>query len=235
MQEDDFLQDYKQAWQQDNEAMERLVDIPLETLHENIARYERQKTYPGLTSTPLKRGRNSRRIVWMTVSAAACLAFAVGTGLRYMSSESASDGQVLVAENRMEQPDTYPATTWRPSQEGTAAAQGKNDHTSHKTNRNVTTIYSSTEDEIIAATSTPAIEEAMPADAQPNTEEPDLHIIPVIDANAIETTRLVAMGETTAPVIEIETEGLVKITTPSRNTFHEAIVEPLLALVTYDM
>ena len=70
---------------------------------------------------------------------------------------------------------------------------------------------------------------------QPDTEEPDLPIIPVIDANAIETTRLVAMGETTAPVIEVETDGLVKITTPSHNTFHEAIVEPLLALVTYDL
>lgn len=236
MQEDNFLQDYKQAWQHDNEAMERLVDIPLETLHENIARYERQKTYPGLTSTPLKRGRNSRRIVWMTVSAAACLAFAVTTGIRYLTPESGNGNQTLVAENRTARSDQKlehtPRLSAYPSQEGTADAQTHNARTSRKANRNA---YCSTEDEIIAATSTPAIEEAMPADAQPNTEEPDLPIIPVIDANAIETTRLVAMGETTTPVIEVETDGLVKITTPSRNTFHEAIVEPLLALVTYDM
>ena len=220
MQEDNFLQDYKQAWQQDNEAMERLVDIPLETLHENIARYERRK--------------RNRRIVWMTVSAAACLAFAVGTGLRYMSSESASDGQVLVAENRMERPvqpqEHTPRLSAYPSEEGT-----KNVGASQRAKQTSPATQSSYTGENSIEDSSAAIEEVMPVKVQPDTEEPDLHIIPVIDANAIETTRLVAMGETTAPVIEIETEGLVKITAPSRNTFHEAIVEPLLALVTYDM
>ena len=220
MQEDNFLQDYKQAWQQDNEAMERLVDIPLETLHENITRYERRK--------------RSLRIVWMTVSAAACLAFAVTTGIRYLTPEAGNGNQPLVAENRTARPETYPATTWRPSQEGTADASTVNDHNSHRTNNNVVTAYHSTEDGI-TATSTPAIEEVMPMDVQPDDIVPTKPSVPSIGANAIETTRLVAMGETAAPVIEVETDGLVKITLPSRNTFHEAIVEPLLALVTYDM
>ena len=222
MQEDNFLQDYKQAWQQDNEAMERLVDIPLATLHENIARYERRK--------------RSRRIVWMTVSAAACLAFAVTTGIRYLTPEAGNGNQMLVAENRTARSDQKPEHTPRlsayPSQEGTADAQTNNARTSRKANRNA---YCSTEDEIIAATPTRTIEEVVSTDMQSSTEEPDLPIIPIIDANVIETTRLVAMGETTAPVIEVETDELVKITAPSRNTFREAIVEPLLALVTYDM
>ena len=220
MQEDNFLQDYKQVWQQDNEAMERLVDIPLETLHENIARYEQRK--------------RTRRIVWMTVSAAACLAFAVTTGIRYLTPESGNDNQTLVAENRTARPITYPATTWHPSQEGTAGAPTAYARTSHKTNHNVATAHRSTDDEI-TATSTPTVAEVVVMDVPPINNEPDEIIVPAIDANVIETTRLVAMGETTAPVIEVETDGLVKIIEPSRNTFREAIVEPLLALATYDM
>ena len=216
MQEDNFLQDYKQAWQHDNEAMERLVDIPLETLHENITRYERRK--------------RSLRIVWMTVSAAACLAFAVTTGIRYLTPEAGNGNQTLVAENRTARPDTYPATTWHPSQEGT-----KNVGASQLTKQASPATQSSYIDEKSIEDSSAIIEEVMPVDVQPDTKEPNRPIIPVIDANAIETTRLVAMGETTTPVIEMETDGLVKIIEPSRNTFHEAIVEPLLALVTYDM
>ena len=220
MQEDNFLQDYKQVWQQDNEAMERLVDIPLETLHENITRYERRK--------------RSLRIVWMTVSAAACLAFAVTTGIRYLTPEADNDNQTLVAENRTErsvQPQEHtPRLSAYPSEEGT-----KNVGASQRAKQTSPATQSSYIDEKSIEDSSAIIEEVMPVDVQPNTKEPNRPIIPVIDANAIETTRLVAMGETTAPVIEIETEGLVKITAPSRNTFHEAIVEPLLALVTYDM
>ena len=225
MQEDNFLQNYKQAWQQDNKAMERLVDIPLETLHENIARYERRK--------------RSRKIVWMTVSAAACLAFAVTTGIRYLTPEADNGNQTLVAENRTARPEPTPEHTHQlsayPTKNMTTAALTENARTSHKTNRNVVSAYRSTEDGIIAATATPAIEEVMPVDVQPDDIVPTKPSVPSIGANAIETTRLVAMGETTTPVIEVETDGLVKITAPSRNTFHEAIVEPLLALVTYDM
>ena len=220
MQEDNFLQDYKQAWQQDNEAMERLVDIPLETLHENIARYERRK--------------RSRRIVWMTVSAAACLAFAVGTGLKYMSSRSVSDEQMLVAQSRMEQsiqPQEHtPRLTVYPSQERT-----KNVEASQLAKQTSPATHSSYIGEKFIENTTPTIEEVMPVDVQPDDIVPTKPSVPSIGANAIETTRLVAMGETTTPVIEVETDGLVKITLPSRNTFHEAIVEPLLALVTYDM
>ena len=233
MQEDTFLQEYKQEWQQDNEAMSRLVDIPLETLHENIARYGRQKTYPGLTATPLKRGRSSRKIVWMTLSAAACLTFAVGIGLRYLTTNTPSP--TLVAENRTVKPDTYPTLRQTftegllPSQEGT-----KNVGTAQQAQQTSPATYSSYDSGKTIENSTPVIEEVAPVDVQPDIIVPAMPSAPAIDANAIETNRLVAMGETKASAIEIETEGLVKITAPSRNTFHEAIVEPLLALVTSD-
>ena len=106
MQEDKFLEDYKQVWQQDNEEMTRIVDIPLETLHKNIARYERRK--------------RSRRIVWTTLSAAACLAFAVTTGIHYLTPSTTTDSPVLVAENRVER--HTPRLTAHPSPEGTAGA-----------------------------------------------------------------------------------------------------------------
>ena len=220
MQEDNFLQDYKQAWQQDNEAMERLVDIPLETLHENITRYERRK--------------RNRRIMWMTVSAAACLAFAVTTGIRYLTPEVGNGNQTLVAENRTErsvQPQEHtPRLSAYPSEEGT-----KNVDASQLAKQTSPATHSSYMGEKIIEDSSTAIEEVMPMDVQPDDIVPTKPSVPSIGANAIETARLVAMGETTAPVIEMETDGLVKIIEPSRNTFREAIVEPLLALVTYDM
>ena len=216
MQEDDFLQEYQQEWQQDNEAMERLLDIPIETLHENIARYERRK--------------RTQKIVWMTVSAAACLVFAVTTGIRHLTPEAGNGNPTLVAENRTAKPDTYPTTSWHPSQEGT-----KNVGTAQQAKQTSPTTYSSYYNGKTIEDSTPVIKEVVPVDVQPSAEAAAATIVPTIDANAIETTRLVAMGETKASVIEIETEGLVKITAPSRNTFREAIVEPLLALVTYDM
>ena len=109
MQEDKFLEDYKQVWQQDNEEMTRIVDIPLETLHKNIARYERRK--------------RSRRIVWTTLSAAACLAFAVTTGLHYLTPSTTTDSPVLVAENRVER--HTPRLTAYPSREGMRCTRPK--------------------------------------------------------------------------------------------------------------
>ncbi len=230
MQEDTFLQEYQKEWQQDNEAMSRLVDFPLETLHENIARYERRK--------------RSRKIVWMTVSAAACLAFAVTTGIRYLTPNTPSGNPTLVAENiprpyghLSQEGTTYPTTSdvspqdfFNPSQEGT-----ENVGTAQQAKQTSPATYSSHDSGKSIEDLTPVIEEVVPADVQPSSEATAATIFPTTDANAIETNRLVAMGETKASVIEIETEGLVKITAPSRNTFHEAVVEPLLALVTFDM
>ena len=239
MQEDKFLDDYKQTWQQDNEEMALIVDIPLETLHENIARYERMRTYPGLTATPLKRGRRSRRIVWTTLSAAACLAFAVTTGIRYLTPSQTTDNPVLVAENRVEVPNTftYPSASRYPSQEGTGGSRTKNTPADAVSDSQFSKPNSLLESEdVTGAAAVPSLEGKATSSeccasggvCPPNSQFPK-------DANMIETSRLVAMGETQTPAIEVETEGLVKITAPSRNTFHEAIVEPLLALVTYDM
>lgn len=209
MQEDDFLQEYQQEWQQDNEAMKRLVDIPLETLHENIARYERRK--------------RSRRIVWMTVSAAACLAFAVTTGIRLLPPMAGNGNPTLVAENRR-------AATTPIFEQASPVEQ-----TPHKKVGATPT-----------ATSSPKLQQAtlsqasLPEEPAPQTEpaediNPDALTTPIFKDNVIETNRLVAMGKTKVEGTTVETDGLVKIVSPSRNTFHEAVVEPLLALVTFDM
>ena len=208
MQEDKFLEDYKQVWQQDNEEMTRIVDIPLETLHKNIARYERRK--------------RSRRIVWTTLSAAACLTFAVSIGLRYMTPNTPSGSPTLVAENRR-------AATTPIFEQASPGEQ-----TSHKKVGATPT-----------ATSSPQLQQAtlpqapLPEVPAPQTEpaediNPETLASPIFKDNMIETNRLVAMGETKVEGTTVETDGLVKIVSPSRNTFHEAIVEPLLALVTSD-
>ena len=209
MQEDKFLDDYKQAWQQDNEEMARIVDIPLEALHENIARHERRK--------------HSRRIVWTTLSAAACLTFAVSIGLRYLTPNNPGGNPTLMAESRsaaatpiLEQPSPVA----QPSHK-------KMDATPRSTR--------SPQPQQVASSQAPLPEEST-AQAEPAVGiNPDTLATPAFEDNWIETSRLVAMGETQTPAVEVETEGLVKITEPSRNTFHEAIVEPLLALATFDM
>lgn len=214
--ETNFLDDYKQQWQQDGKDMEQLLDIPLETLHENIARRERQRHW---------------RVLWVSLSAAACLAFAVTTGIRYLTPGAGDGDPVLVAESRTAQPGsdviTTPVTSWHPSQEGAAATQRAKARTTAQ----------ATGSKDAAMDITPITEE-VPVDvppADPNPAKPAETAMPAIDANAIETTRLVAMGEKRAPAREVETDGLVKIVQPSRNTFREAIVEPLLALATSDM
>ena len=244
MQEDKFLDDYKQTWQQDNEEMTRIVDIPLETLHKNIARYERMKTYPGLTATPLKRGRRSRRIVWTTLSAAACLAFAVTTGIRYLTPAQTTDNPVLVAENRVEVPNTftYPPASRYPSQEGTGRSRTKNTPADAVNDSQFSKPNSLLESEdVTGAAAVPSLEGCREVAGYVPERDHDSGGVYLQDsqfpkdANVIETSRLVAMGETQTPAVEVETEGLVKIVSPSRNTFHEAVVEPLLALVTFDM
>ena len=220
MQEDTFLQEYQQEWQQDNEAMSRLVDIPLETLHENIARYERRK--------------RSRRIVWTTLSAAACLAFAVTTGIHYLTPSTTTDSPVLVAENRVER--HTPRLTAYPSPEGTAGAVINKQTDKQAKHHLIKTNNTQLQDNI---TQQATVEEFGTINVTPNAEDEFQFSIlnPQIQetANVIETSRLVAMGETRTPAVEVETDGLVKIVSPSRNTFHEAVVEPLLALVTFDM
>ena len=215
--ESNFLDDYKQQWQQDGKELEQFLDIPLETLHENIARHERQR---------------HRRVMWVSLSAAACLAFAVTTGIRYLTSGAGDGDPVLVAESRTTVPgtdiNTPTANSWQPSQEGTAASQ----------RAKVPAIPQATGSKSAAMEVTPMTEEDASVDehrADPKPTMPAESAMPVIGANAIETTRLVAMGERKAPGREVETDGLVKIVQPSRNTFREAIVEPLLALATSDM
>ena len=220
MQEDKFLEDYKQVWQQDNEEMTRIVDIPLETLHENIARYERRK--------------RNRRIVWTTLSAAACLAFAVTTGIRYLTPSQPTDSPMLVAKNRVE--IHTPRLTADPSQEGTAGAVINKQTDKQAKHHLIKTINTQHQDN---TTQQAIVEEFATINVTPNAEDESQFLIlnPQIQeiANVIETSRLVAMGETRTPAVEVETDGLVKIVSPSRNTFHEAVVEPLLALVTFDM
>ena len=209
MQEDTFLQEYQQEWQQDNEAMSRLVDFPLETLHENIARYERRK--------------RSRKIVWMTVSAAACLAFAVTTGIRFLPPVAGNGNPTLVAENRR--------VATPPIFEQASPVE----QTSHKKVGAIPVATSSPQLQQVALSQAPPPEEPAPQTEPAENINPDALVTPILEDNVIETTRLVAMGETKVEGTTVETDGLVKIVSPSRNTFHEAIVEPLLALVTYDM
>lgn len=215
--ESDFLDNYKRQWQQDSKEMEQFLNIPLEVLHENIARHERHRR---------------RRVVWVSLSAAACLAFAVTTGIRYLTPGAGEGGPVLVAENRTtvsgSDVSTCPATSWQPSQEETAASQ----------RTKARTIPQATISKNPSMDVTPIIEEETPVDEHPADPKPTMpaeSAMPAIDANAIETTRLVAMGEKRSRVRAVETDGLVKIVEPSRNTFREAIVEPLLALATSDM
>jgi hypothetical protein len=86
MQEDTFLNPYRQAWQQDNEAMEKsLANISLQTLHDNIARLQQ---------------RRRRRTLWLTLSAAASLALLVGIGLHLMTPTAVEGGTTLVAQNK---------------------------------------------------------------------------------------------------------------------------------------
>ena len=209
MQEDTFLHEYQQEWQQDNEAMSRLVDIPLETLHANIARHERRKRI--------------RRIVWTTLSAAACLAFAVSIGLRYLTSNTTSGNPTLVAEN------CRAAIT--PIFEQASPVE----QTPHKKVGTTPVATSSPQLQQATLSQTPPPEEPAPQTESTEDINPVPLPTPVFKDNVIETNRLVAMGETRTPAVEVETDGLVKIVSPSRNTFHEAVVEPLLALVTFDM
>lgn len=209
MQEDKFLDDYKQTWQQDNEAMARIVDIPLETLHENIARHERRK--------------HSRRIVWTTLSAAACLAFVVTSGIRYLMPYTPSDNPTMVAENRR-------AVTTHIFEQTSPVEQP-----SHK--KVGTTPIATRSPQLQQVTLSQAtLPEESATPAEPVVDiHPDALPTHVFEDNVIETNRLVAKGEKKVEGTTVETEGLVKIVSPSRNTFHEAVVEPLLALVTFDM
>ena len=129
-----------------------------------------------------------------------------------------------------------PRLTAYPSPEGTADAVINNQTDKQSKHHLVKTINTQLQDN---TTQQATVEEFGTINVTPNAEDESQFSIlnPQIQetANVIETSRLVAMGETQTPAVEVETEGLVNIIEPSRNTFHEAVVEPLLALVTFDM
>lgn len=74
MQDDDFLKQYQQDWQQDAETLDKGLRIPLSTLHRNI-----QSSQP------------RRRTPWLW-GAAACLIIGLGVGLSFLRSDATSSG-----------------------------------------------------------------------------------------------------------------------------------------------
>lgn len=213
MKEDDFLNEYRQEWQQDGKAMEEaLSDITLEQLHEGIARHEASRR---------------RRWLWPTVSAAACVALLATFGVRLLSPEATGARHPAVAQNEAPQPPimmpTDTATPWADEQEGlpTAAREAPS---------------AQRQNDMAMATALPILtEEALQEPEVIAKEEETPTIAPACPSNMVETKRLVAIGGSTAKPRERETELLVNIVPPPRNTFHEAVIEPLLALVTQDL
>lgn len=222
MQEDTFLNPYRQAWQQDNEAMEKsLANISLQTLHDNIARLQQ---------------RRRRRTLWLTLSAAASLALLVGIGLHLMTPTAVEGGTTLVAQNKPLKEVATPTQDAAPIVPPipTAATHTTLSHKKATTTLEATTTpalpdIAMTRPDSMTLPST--LSEPLPNLTTPNdTKEPTTHIIM--------THRLVAMGPdnlSTNHTTVTETQQLVKIEEPLRNTFHEAIVEPLLALMTNNL
>lgn len=233
MQDDHFLNEYRHEWQQDSESIEKsLDDITLETLHANIARHQQRK----------------RRALWLTVSAAACLALVLGFGLRLMAPSTSKSNQSIIAQSKT--PEAVPATPQTttpevpstPTEEATTtAAQSLPTHTKEVPR------YHPLPDIALARLDT--MPPALPAaPSQPETSTSTTNeTAPTQPSNSaqnkpsyriIETQRLVAMGpNTNTPSYAnvTETQQLVKIEEPSRNTFREAVIEPLLALMTNNL
>ena len=221
MEENTYLDDYKQQWLQDGREIEQMVDVPLSVLHENIARHERRK-----------RGR----MVWATVSAAACVALAVGVGLRIGTADMKGAAMPMVAQNHAVMPtSTAPATTCHPAQKDyekpmDSRGRGRQEYGGPG---------------VASTRAATPLQGCMPEEApvevaelEGQTEalvEPAPRAVPMIGGNVVETTQLVATAEPTVGASMVETQTLVKVVAPSRNTFREAIVEPLLALATSDL
>ncbi len=233
MQDDHFLNEYRQAWQQDSEAIEKSLDnISLETLHANIARHQQRR----------------RRALWLTVSAAACLALVLGLGLRLMNPSTTENIPPLVAQNNT--PEAVPATPQTTAPEvpttptleaTTTAAQSLPTHT-----KEVPRFHPLPDIALARPDSMPPALPAAPSQPEPSTSTTNETATPQTSNSAqnkpayriIETQRLVAMGPNTKKTSQTsvtETQQLVKIEEPSRNTFREAVIEPLLALMTNNL
>lgn len=215
---DDFLNEYSHAWQQEGKAMEQqLSDLGLDKLHDNIAQHQR---------------RSRRRTLWLSLSSAACLVLVGGLGYHLMMP---SEEQLpAVAHNstpatmplpKMEHPvPTIPSTT-------KATIQRKNN-----TMPNYNSIQIAEDDiahnDSLLNTLPLSLPETMPSTTI-HYEEPMLaqteqtRKSPV---RIVETHSLVVSHPNTTTTHIAETKQLVRIVEPQRNTFREAIVEPLFAL-----
>ena len=214
MQEDDFLNEYRQEWQQEGRAMEEaLSSITLEQLHENIARHEAT--------------RHRHRWWWPTVSAAACLALVATVGLRLLSPTVTVGNHPTVAQNQ------------KPAITSTAPTDKIVPWTEEQKRLPSTTreeIPAHAQHDMAMAMPLPTQpQEAMPKPQAIATEEPTPAPTLPTPSNMVETKRLVDFGGNIAKPQERKTELLVNIVPPPRNTFHEAVIEPLLALATQDL
>lgn len=218
MQEDNFLNQYRSEWQQDNKEMEQaLADITLEQLHESIAQHEAD--------------RHRRRWLWPTVSAAACLALLVTVGIGITKPTATADRQPILAQNTTLR---KPVTLTADAADATTARQENHPGTPHilyptQTREDIAEAIKSEADlPVSEEPSTEAVLKDAIEEKKPSTTAP-------LPSNTIETHRLVAYGENTLNLAETETQLLVNIVPPPRNSFHEAVIEPLLALVTQDL
>lgn len=214
MQEDDFLNEYRQEWQQEGRAMEEaLSSITLEQLHENIARHDAT--------------HHRHRWWWPTVSAAACLALVATVGLRLLSPTVTVGNHPTVAQNK------------KPAITSTAPTDKIVPWTEEQKRLTSTTreeIPAHAQHDMAMAMPLPTQpQEAMPKPQAIATEEPTPAPTLPTPSNMVETKRLVDFGGNIAKPRERETELLVNIVPPPRNTFHEAVIEPLLALATQDL
>lgn len=185
--------------------MKSEAEVPVEELHSHIGRYEHR--------------RKRRLIALWAGSAAACAALLLAVLLPRAEDVAAPAEPLLAAAPAPEPPspvcdDAVPQPAVAPQ----AAVRHAENILPHP---------SSDVSEIVAAQPVESVPALPPL---PDT------VLPVVPPDCRVTDRLVAMGGTPQqdPRI-IVTDRLVHISPPAYNTFRQAVVEPILALVTKDL
>lgn len=205
MQEDDFLNQYREAWHQDAARVRSEAEVPTAELHRAIARHERR--------------RLSLRIALWSGSAAACAALLLAV-LLPRPADVAVPAEPLLA--------VCPPPAALPLSGDSLAPQPASALPADMAQAHPVSIQPFGE-----VAEAPAFQ---PLEALPPQPPLADTAIPVLSPRYVVTDRLVAMGESepVAPRIVI-TDRLVHIEPHTYNTFREAVVEPILALVTKDL
>ena len=232
VQQEDFLQQYQAAWQQDSQRLGQAIDLSPEMLHGNIERLRRQRR---------------QRALWLG-GVAACLLLAAGLWWRLAANSQAPQAEPLLAQqDAMQILPNEQETIDTDLQSLTAAVKESQKPTVAALRRPATL-----QPQLSSAVATPLLtQEPAAASAEPMQAADAVVATPVATAvpvtcvapRQVETSQLVAFVASTpdglaypeSPLAVVECDNLVQIIPPRRNTFREAVVEPILALVTKDI